>query len=96
MSLQTRIERLEEQAQPTCGFRHYATNDALEARGLFIDCNDSEPMMRVQHGLAVCAGQDVGELSDDARARLVDQQQIDADERAGWRIIVVCYTSEAI
>jgi hypothetical protein len=94
-SLESRVEQLEQQATPSRGFRHYASNDVLEARGLFVDCNDDALMTRVQHGLAVCTGLDVDELDDDARERLVDQQRIDADEREGWQVIVVTYTDRA-
>ena len=83
MSHASRLTALEQAKRSENGFKVYRTNDALQARGLYSVAGD---------GLEVCTGSDVGELDDAVRALLVGQDVVDADERAGYRCIVVCYT----
>ena len=91
MSQDRRLTALEQSLRALKGFRHYTTNDALQARGLYLDCNDPDVGRRTDIATCASGGDDVDGLADDARARLVGQEAIAADERAGWRVLIVCY-----
>jgi hypothetical protein len=88
-----RLQALENVVQAVRGWRYYSTNDDLEGAGWFVDCTGDE--LNYRSSLAA-SGEHIkspDDLDDEQRARVVGRERIEQDERAGYRVMIVKYTS---
>lgn len=91
--LRTRILRLEDAATTPRGAITLMTDDALLRRGLYLR---GPADFDYRSAIALAGGDDLADLPDDIRERIVTERQKQALEDTGWLVMVVAFSGQAI